>query len=1511
VLKKGAAPQVRGESNGRAEEIVETAGLPRFLGGAVQAKLAVGTSDDPFEREADVVADAVMYGELAEETGIKAPLVERSDSARQGNDHASANPVRDRGAPLAAPVRQRVEGSVGLDLSDVRVHTGAGSGALPRDLNARALTHDRDIWLGARESPDDLGLLAHELAHVVQQSRSPSSAAEAAPPIQRQVDARAPAATDSPAASQSFGFSEDEMESRLASTPAGRADTSAAPPRVQAQTQSALVDLERGGGKGEGAGDREGGPGPEEQAERPRARVSPEDRSRALAGLLGRAGATPAEVAAPAQGTEFEGLVGEQVTAYLEGNLSDEQLVALDPITQQLLEGAAALGQHQVVEPETSALGEPTGASQLGRALSGLPRGYEREETWVQVIARVRDITSSLGGIVGIIGLVATVSGLILSLLVPPVGAFLLTVGRFCDIAALVLDAISLVLGGILTGYQLYRLKNATDPEEKRRLLGLVRQEALNTVMSGIAVATAVAPGAGRALAATRPAQAVGRGVRSLATGAGRRVGALGAAVGRSGLGQAVARSFVARGAAALGRGAAATGRGIAGVGRGIAGAGRRALDRGREFMIRLRATGPIRWTNRVTAQLEDRARNYFRMLAARNTRVGRFYNRRLRGFHERNLMVARSINDPIERAYQERLGRQLRDRLDDLQRQGITDPNVLNAQLRGEFGEQFGHARVGTTGAGNVQFVRSDSDVLLRVRQEEFTELQLLRDTHPHATPAQLAEHVNRSPFIRGRWNEEELRAFLGMHPGVRGAGGELAGGAVPKTAHHTIPAQMAPQIHRDPRFMQIVNDDRFYQNFIILAYPGLRRMPDAGAVSVPGARPGRPRRARNLVEATEGMFDRGDFTVPNRQFFSSPQFVDELRAQGSSGVWINPRNPAERWFFNPHLVIGHGWNWRQEVARQIFDLNSRLGLRGEPIRQLLMPAVREAARATRNVAAGPEAARGEAAPASLALVDRVLSQSRRNGPTRPSAATAPASPAAGMPAAGAALPLFLTGDAAQRPSAGSSAPFLNLIQSAMVHPAIRFGGAAAPESPPGPAPVSHTAAAAVPQAALAGEPETPPVPVLQSPGSIRHLRESRIEIVNAMNTVRAFIEATRESADGNREAGAAAHALESRNTEQQQTVETERADVTDQTGKLDQAEGAQQEMVSENQRGSSESQRAQSEGESVRAEGEDVSVEPRPEEPEKKSWLERAWDATAGAVWRNLVAPAVRAVRRKVNQVMQSINEFIMSMINQALGLDEIEAGLNAGGEDISGRRDSLAESDTGLQEQGEQAAAEKEGNQQTAQQAEANARQAMLLNEQGQTLYAGLAAHHDALAQEESAGIVYVLGFAERYAAYFAWQEHLVETAASGAALAAGSEAEPAFGAEPTLTYAHVTSVLAYIDDLEQGEASALGQVAGMSAASADAVPPELAAEESGSSGEALGRFAAGSAPRSAASRALRGATLDCVGRPPEEGFARLQAISDELLSLADNTESSRQAALSAVAEPHVAASASAGG
>ena len=81
--------------------------------------------------------------------------------------------ARGGGQPLDSHVRARMESTFGIDFSKVRIHTGTRANQLNRILYARAFATGQDIFFRDGEyAPGTLKgreLLAHELAHVVQQ----------------------------------------------------------------------------------------------------------------------------------------------------------------------------------------------------------------------------------------------------------------------------------------------------------------------------------------------------------------------------------------------------------------------------------------------------------------------------------------------------------------------------------------------------------------------------------------------------------------------------------------------------------------------------------------------------------------------------------------------------------------------------------------------------------------------------------------------------------------------------------------------------------------------------------------------------------------------------------------------------------------------------------------------------------------------------------------------------------------------------------------------------------------------------------------------------------------------------------------------------------------------------------------------------------------------------------------------------------------------------------------------
>ncbi len=114
------------------------------------------------------------------------------------------------GAALDGAVRSKLEAHLGIALGDVRVHTDDNAQGSAQVMGARAFAHGTDIYLGPGESPTDLRLMAHELAHVAQQSGQPARAQRKATvgaadtPAERHADAVAESVTSGEPAPKSL-----------------------------------------------------------------------------------------------------------------------------------------------------------------------------------------------------------------------------------------------------------------------------------------------------------------------------------------------------------------------------------------------------------------------------------------------------------------------------------------------------------------------------------------------------------------------------------------------------------------------------------------------------------------------------------------------------------------------------------------------------------------------------------------------------------------------------------------------------------------------------------------------------------------------------------------------------------------------------------------------------------------------------------------------------------------------------------------------------------------------------------------------------------------------------------------------------------------------------------------------------------------------------------------------------------------------------------------------------------
>lgn len=172
----------------------------------IPGRLTVGAANDPLEHEADAAADRVMRMPLGapaalstdgaqvrrkcaacEEEDDKATLQRKAD-AGAGAGASAAPPIvnealSEAGQPLDAKARAFYEPRFGRDFSGVRVHTGARAAQSAEAIGARAYTYGEHIVFASGAPAHRSGdrLLAHELAHVAQQTRGAVRRAPDAP----------------------------------------------------------------------------------------------------------------------------------------------------------------------------------------------------------------------------------------------------------------------------------------------------------------------------------------------------------------------------------------------------------------------------------------------------------------------------------------------------------------------------------------------------------------------------------------------------------------------------------------------------------------------------------------------------------------------------------------------------------------------------------------------------------------------------------------------------------------------------------------------------------------------------------------------------------------------------------------------------------------------------------------------------------------------------------------------------------------------------------------------------------------------------------------------------------------------------------------------------------------------------------------------------------------------------------------------------------------------------------
>jgi len=190
--------------------------LERKTRSSIQPKLIVGAIGDRYEQEADRVASEVV-GRMAS-MGKQAGQKQEIDGEQGGNTMPLTRLIKEegnskdlmrergeqeqeqeeplgrvaenkgispwlsgrikqsqvRGTPLPSTIQRTAESKLGYNFDGVSVKTGKDAADMAQSLGAKAFTHGSDIWLGSGAKINDTRLMAHEIAHVVQQGAAPA-----------------------------------------------------------------------------------------------------------------------------------------------------------------------------------------------------------------------------------------------------------------------------------------------------------------------------------------------------------------------------------------------------------------------------------------------------------------------------------------------------------------------------------------------------------------------------------------------------------------------------------------------------------------------------------------------------------------------------------------------------------------------------------------------------------------------------------------------------------------------------------------------------------------------------------------------------------------------------------------------------------------------------------------------------------------------------------------------------------------------------------------------------------------------------------------------------------------------------------------------------------------------------------------------------------------------------------------------------------------------------------------
>lgn len=128
------------------------------------------------EQEEPVQAKRIQRMEKEEEEPVQAKLTRGQARPSMAAVEWVLQDSKGLGSRLPDPVQQEMEAGFGVDMSKVRIHTDQAAVEMSQSLSAQAFTHGWDVFFNRFKynpnTKDGKFLLAHELAHTLQQAKS-------------------------------------------------------------------------------------------------------------------------------------------------------------------------------------------------------------------------------------------------------------------------------------------------------------------------------------------------------------------------------------------------------------------------------------------------------------------------------------------------------------------------------------------------------------------------------------------------------------------------------------------------------------------------------------------------------------------------------------------------------------------------------------------------------------------------------------------------------------------------------------------------------------------------------------------------------------------------------------------------------------------------------------------------------------------------------------------------------------------------------------------------------------------------------------------------------------------------------------------------------------------------------------------------------------------------------------------------------------------------------------------